>query len=257
MSSSNAAQDKEDSTGIDSRKSMEETLFKLSNAAKTNLVHRSHFVTSVLSVSDDRSSVKVKLCTGRIIDVPTSVLKNVTPLGTATSGSESWGIASGEIDVSTGVGILIQEMAHEITRLSRSLQITQGALLRLRGTDTNKPLTRAEDTTATDSKTSVVPFDQVLPEQIVKIPFTGLAGFPKAVVYAAPFSQYIEEWSVFNTVNCYLTQSPQIIETGGPAGRPPQVLEIQFVLDAAHGTPIWSTYNAQLVLDVKLVQFTT
>jgi hypothetical protein len=231
-------------------------LSEVVKAAKTKSARPSKFVTSVLSVSDDRSRVKVKLCTGRVIDVPISILKNVTFLGTASSGDESWAMAAGELDLSTDVGTLIQQMAHEITRLSRSLQTAQG-LLRSHATDTNKPLAHAEESQATNPKTAMTPFDKVLPEQIVKIPITALAGFPHAVVYAAPFSQYIQQWSVFNTVNCYLTQSPTIIETGGPAGRPAQILEIQFVVDAAHGTPLYTTYNAQLVLDLTLVQFTT
>jgi hypothetical protein len=232
-------------------------LSEVVKAAKTKSSRPSKFVTSVLSVSDDRSRVKVKLCTGRVIDVPMSILKNVTFLGTASSGDESWGIAAGELDLSTDVGILIQQMAHEIIHLSRSLQTAQEGLLRSHATDANKPLVRAEESPATTPKTAETPFDNVLPEQIVKIPITALAGFPHAVVYAAPFSQYIQQWSVFNTVNCYLTQSPTIIETGGPAGRPAQILEIQFVVDAAHGTPLYTTYNAQLVLDLTLAQFTT
>ena len=84
--------------------------------------HRSDLVAAILSVSEDRSWLKVKLCTGRVIDVPVSVLKNVVPLGTAKSDDESFGIASGEIDVSTDAGKLIRQMADEVIRMSRLLE---------------------------------------------------------------------------------------------------------------------------------------
>jgi hypothetical protein len=129
-------------------------LSEVVRAAKTKSARPSKFVISVLSVSDDRSRVKVKLCTGRVIDVPMSILKNVTFLGTASSGDESSGIAAGELDLSTDVGILIQQMAHEITHLSRSLQTAQEGLLRSHATDVSKSLARAEETPATTPKTA-------------------------------------------------------------------------------------------------------
>src|SRR5437764_1184215 len=95
---------------------MEEAMSELAAGITTGQVRAPNFVTSVVSISKDRSSVKVKLCTGSLMDVPVSILKNVTHLGTVTNEEECLGIASGEIDVSTDIGKLIQTMAREIHR---------------------------------------------------------------------------------------------------------------------------------------------
>jgi len=42
---------------------------------KTKMARPSKFVTEVMSISDDRSRVDTKLCTGRVIDVPVSILQ--------------------------------------------------------------------------------------------------------------------------------------------------------------------------------------
>jgi len=239
-----------------SHDNIQNALSEVVKGVNTKLARRSEFVTSVISVADDRSRVKVKLCTGKVIDVPMSILKNVRYLGSAKTEEDSFEIASGEIDISTDTGILIQQMAHEITRLSRSLHASQERFLLLQNPEKNKAA-QIDHAEAPKSAKRVAPFDTTLPETIVKIPFTGIAGFPKAVTYGVPTSQYLQDWSIFLLKNCFLTQPPQVIETGHDGNRPDRPIEIQFVLDAAHGTALFTTYNAQLELDVVLVQETT
>ncbi len=218
--------------------------------------HRSDLVAAILSVSEDRSWLKVKLCTGRVIDVPVSVLKNVVPLGTAKSDDESFGIASGEIDVSTDAGKLIRQMADEVLRMSRLLE-TAHHRLRLHEAGITAGQNGANSSQLNRPSVTLASFDTVLPETIIKIPFSGVAGFPKSVYYGKPTFQYIQQWSVFQLLNCYLTQPPIVVATGHDGNRPDRVTEIQFVLDAAAGTPLGSSYNATLELDLVLVQETT
>ncbi len=191
------------------------------------------------------------------MDIPMSILKNVKALGTAKTEEESFEIASGEIDVSNDAGMLIQQMAHEIIRLSRSLQTAQERYLQAQNPHVQKTVAQVDYAQAHRSTKKVSPFDTVLPEAIVKIPFSGIAGFPTAVTYGVPTAQHLQDWSIFLLKNCFLTQPPQVIATGHNGNRPDRPIEIQFVLEAAHGTPLFTPYNAQLELDVVLVQETT
>ena len=239
-----------------SKNSLERTLSELSAGFKSKAVRRSQFVTSVLSIAEDHSSAKVKLCTGGVIDVPTSILRNVTYLGTVTNDNECMGITSAEIDVSTGVGMLIHQMAQELSRLSRSLQLNEEGLARLQGLGINSISARSEEIPASGSKTHVTPSDTVLPITVVKIPFQGVAGDPYRpyfIFYQAPAFQYIEEWELIGTVNCFF-KAPPIV--GGIDGEG-HILGLQFFPDAAHGTPLGTPYNATIIIDVTLVQRTT
>lgn len=256
MNKLNAKQEKKTSTENSSRNSLEKTLSELSAGFKSKAVRRLQFVTSVLSIAKDHSSAKVKLCTGAVIDVPTSILKNVTYLGTVTNGNECLGLASAEIDVSRDVGMLIHQMAQELNRVSRSLQVTQEGLARLQGAGINKISAQSEELAVTGSKTHVTPSDTVLPSTVVKIPFQGVAGDPYApyfIFYQAPAFQYIQDWEVIGTVNCFF-KAPPII--GGIDGQG-RTIGLQFFPDAAHGTPLGTPYNATVILDVTLVQLTT
>src|SRR5918912_259945 len=175
---------------------IKKALSALATEIQTQPLHRSRFAASVVSISDDYSCVKVKLCTGSIIDVPVSLLKNVTYLGTASNENERRGIASGEIDISTDAGMLIQQMAHEITRLSGSLQTAHEQLLRFQGADTNKTLVQTEQVPATESKKRMSPFDIPLPYSVIKLPFMAVAGSPHKLWYRTPEFQYLKDWSV-------------------------------------------------------------
>jgi hypothetical protein len=230
---------------------IQDALSEVVKGVNRKVSRRSELVAAILSVSEDRSSLKVKLCTGRVIDVPVSILKNIVPLGTAKSDDESFGIASGEIDESTDAGKLIRQMADEVIRMSRLLE-TAHHRLRLR----EAGITGAHNGTNT-SQITRPSSDTVLPETIIKIPFSGIAGFPKSVYYGKPVFQYIQQWSIFQLLNCYLTQPPIVVVTGHDGNRPDRVAEIQFVLDAAPGTALGATYNATLELDLVLVQETT
>lgn len=235
---------------------VEKALSELSAGFKSRATGRSQFVTAVLSLSDDHSSAKVKLCTGSVIDVPTSILKNVTYLGTVTNDGESLGIASAEIDVSTDVGLLIYQMAQELSRVSRSLLATQEGLARLQSSGINKLLDQSDTLPVTRFKRQLTPSDTVLPSTAVKIPFQGIAGDPYApffIVYAAPPFQYIQDWEVISTQNCFFKAPPVI----GGIDQEGHTTGLQFFPDAAHGTPLGSHYNGTVTLIVTLVQRTT
>ncbi len=238
--------------------STDQALSDLAKAIKIQQVCAPIFVTSVLSISEDHSSAKVKLCTGSIIDVPKSVLKNVTYLGTVTCGDETRGIASGEIDISTDVGKLIQQMANEIIRLSGTVKSSQEALRRLQNTTTGQVSSLSEEESqAVRLKPKQTPFDTVLPGTVIKIPFQGVAGNLNNpfffVFYAAPAHQYIQEWEVLAHPNCFFVSPPIVggIDTDG------KVLGLQFFPDAPHGTPLGTPYSATINLYVVLVQRTT
>lgn len=235
---------------------VQDALSEVVKGVNSKVSRQSELVAAILSVSEDRSWLKVKLCTGRVIDVPVSVLKNIVPLGTAKTEDESFGIASGEIDVSTDAGKLIRQMADEVIRMSRLLE-TAHHRLRLQEAGITANHTGARESQITGPLATLASSDTVLPETIIKIPFSGIAGFPKSVYYGKPVFQYIQQWSIFQLLNCYLTRPPNVVATGHDGNRPDRVMEIQFVLDAAPGTPLGASYNATLELDLVLVQETT
>jgi hypothetical protein len=72
----------------------------------------------VIALSDDGNHVKLQLCTGTVIEVPASILKGVTPLGTVECMGQRKTLAMGWIDGSTDTGKLINRMADEIQRFS-------------------------------------------------------------------------------------------------------------------------------------------
>src|ERR1700687_233487 len=214
------------------------------------------FVASVVSIAEDHSSTKVKLCTGCILDVPMSILKKVTHRGTVRSGDECLGIASGEIDVSTDVGVLIQQRAHEIDRLSHALQASKEGLRHAQGADINNISTPSDETPIAGTRTSATPFDIVMPPTAVKVTFDGIAGNPNRpafVFYQAPPFQYIKEWEVIGIVNCFF-RFPPIVGGIDAEGR---TLGLQFFPDARHGTPIGTPYTGTIIVNVVLVQLTT
>lgn len=177
-------------------------------------------------------------------------------LGTVEDDKGRRGIAVGEFDVSTDAGILLQQMAHEITRLSRSLHITQDRLRRPQGPDMNRTLAQVEEVATVKSNTSVAPLDTVLPEIAVKVPFSAIAGSPYFFEYTAPANHYVQSFSVVGLGNCFLVKPPYVYRgTVGHSGW--QITGMGFDLDAAHGTPLGVRYNANLTLIVVLVQQTT
>lgn len=239
-----------------SESTVEQALSKLAFGLKAEKARIPGFVTSVLSVSDDHSSVKVKLCTGGIIDIPVSILKQVSDLGTVTTGDQCLGIASGEIDVSSDVGKLVWQMAHEIDRLSRALETTQDALRRVQSSEIDNKSASSQETPAVRAKTSLTPSDTVLPLTVIKIPFSGIAGdpfHPAFVFYQAPAHQYINEWEVIAHPNCFF-KSPPIV---GGIDADGKTIGLQFFPDAIQGTPIGNSYSATITISVVLVQRTT
>jgi hypothetical protein len=238
-------------------KDLEEALSALAKArdVHTSHVNRSRFAASVASVSDDHSNIRVKLCTGAFLDVPTSLLKNTTYLGAASQENESWGLASGDIDVSTDAGMLIQQMAHEINRLCRLLQTKRE---RLEATETNSLSARAEQPSGEDVRPKLDPSDIPLPPQSFKLNFDGVAGVPVTLRYTTPPTQYIAvpyvghpTWTVNVLYGCFFTKPPLVADPWGFN------TWIEFYCDAAHGTPINQHYSAFLTLTVELVQRTT
>ena len=72
------------------KQSKGQPLRELATALATAKSRPASFMASVVSISEDQSIAKVKLCTGAIFDVPVSILKDVIHLGTMTSGANAW-----------------------------------------------------------------------------------------------------------------------------------------------------------------------
>jgi hypothetical protein len=240
-----------------SKSGADEAINEIDKGIKTETARRSLFVTSVMSISEDRSRAKVKLCTGRVLDVPTSLLTNVTDLGTVADEERRWGVAAGEIDVSTDAGALIQQMALEITRLSRSLRTAQGRLQRLQNTDTTKSVPKVGDVSAVLSKTTAGPLDIVRPETAVKITTSGVAGYLKQLWYTAPAYNYIQSFTIAGIENGFLTKAPSVSQIVHSLPRTGEPIQYEFEIDAAHGTPLGVPYDAVVTCLLVLVQMTT
>ena len=149
-----------------------------------------------------------------------SLLKNVTYLGRVQNGDERLVVASGEVDVSTEAGRLLQQAAKEIGRLSVSLQASQNRLRRLLQAG-NGTLAQSDEVPPSAVPIEVVPFDRTLPTASVKLQFWAVAGTPHYVVYEPPADyEYILQWSLTGLYNCYLTEKPypQGWITGHPTG---------------------------------------
>ena len=238
---------------------IDNALSAISSEIHAKPVRNPWFTGSVTSISDDRSTIRVKLCTGANLDVPRSLLKNLTHLGTASYDNERCGLASGEIDVSTDAGILFQQMAQEITRLCRLLQTTRERLFPGQGGEiAGSVASHVEKTSGEGIKSKLDPSDTPLPQQTMKMAFRGIAGSPVIVRYDAPPNEYIAvpfvghpTWSVSNFNGCFFTQPPQLAD---PFGRNTW---INFFCDAAHGTPIGQSYSASFWLTVDLNLRTT
>jgi len=224
----------------------------------------SRFGASVVSISHDNSTVRVKLCTGAFLDVPTSLLKNVTFSGTANYESKRLGLGSAEIDLSTDAGMLIWQMAHEINRLCRLLKITEGKFSHLQQKEISKEIsnlpTRVHQPSGGEITRPINPSDVILSPQSFKLVFEGVAGIPVTVRYDTPPHQYFALFFEGNrnagyTVdfldNCFFTRPPV------PQDTPLKTRGISFFCDAAHGTTIGNSYSAAIALTVALVQETT
>jgi hypothetical protein len=108
---------------------------------------------------------------------------------------------------------------------------------------------------AADLSENIVPFDTVLPETVIKLPFTAVAGVPHSIQYYTPNSfQYVKKLDI-QPIRCFQTRSPRVI--GWVFNRPDEPLAIEFELEAAHGTPLGTNYSAELDLYVTLEQLTT
>jgi hypothetical protein len=93
----------------------------LAKRLQTKPNRRANFAASILSISDDHTHLRAKLCTGSVLEVPVSLLKNIVHLGSADSESDHLEIVSADIDVSSDGGMLTMQLAHEIARLASLL----------------------------------------------------------------------------------------------------------------------------------------
>jgi hypothetical protein len=108
---------------------MHKELADLGKQLSAEKSHSRSFTLPVISVSDDGNRVKVQLCTGTVIEVPASILRGVTPLGALECNGQRKTLAMGWLDHSTDAGKLINQMAAEIQKLARSLQILKARSL--------------------------------------------------------------------------------------------------------------------------------
>ena len=208
----------------------------------------------LLTVSEDRSAATVKLCTGSVLDVPTSILKNVSHRGTLTVGDQRCGLVAAEIDESTALGAFVRQLATEVDTLSRALA---AARKKLRRQELQRTGADTEANAASQAPESVGdPLDTVQPPTAVKLSFEGIAGNPNRpafVYYQAPPFQYIQQWDVIGMVNCYF-KWPPIVGSIDAQGR---TTGLQFFPDAQHGTPLGTAYSASIIVNLVLVQLTT
>jgi len=233
-----------------------QVLSDLTKGMKAEPVRNSRFTGSVVAVSDDHSRIRVRLCTGSFLDVPTSVLKNLRHLGTTGQNGEQLGLVVGDLDTSTDAGVLIHQMGLEITRLS---QLMRGSST-VQGAETGSVTVRGD---AVDPNRVKPDFGTVvLPPETIKMSFNGIAGSPVTLRYHAPPNEFIGfnqgDWTVSNFQNCFLTQPPVLGPwTPMPPSEPLMNAWIEFNCDAAHGTPVGQFYNAYFFLTVVLVELTT
>jgi hypothetical protein len=225
---------------------------------------RWRFTVPVASISEDGARAKVKLCTGGTLDVPMSSVKNIVSVGHVQIGDERLAIASGEIDVSTDAGKLALQTAHELTRVSRTLQAVHQAAEPLKPLDLNGVLAHGENgSPAADSLTAVpsekiVPLDYDEPASSIKVPFNAIAGQPANITYQAPVNQYFNLDSLnFQPVNCFLTSGPRYPYVYAIVRGVKVCVGLYLYLDAAHGTPLGQQYFASITIGLVLVQETT
>jgi len=237
---------------------LEKVLSSLATGIGTEPVRTTGFTASVTSISLDHSSIRVKLCTGASLDVPTALLKNLTHLGTVSQESERWGLVSSELDISTAAGMVIRQMADEITRLCRLLEARRERSARAQGPNESSRTATVEGPSGKETRPTLEPADKQLGPQTFKMPFQGVAGAPVTLRYDTPPNQYIAvpfvghpTWSVSNFNNCFFTRPPLLADPFGFN------TWIEFFCEAAHGTPIGQRYTASFWLTVELNQRTT
>ncbi len=207
---------------------MDKDLARLAASMAAHPTRAPRFILPVESLSGDKSMARVRLCTGRTMDVPTSVLKRIRPMGHMAAGEEKLALAEGEIDTGTDAGRLLAQTAHEILRLSAP---------------------RAAEQTP-----HVQPFDIVAAPSSIKLQFWGTAGTTQVVSYSPPAFHYFKNWSYW-LANCFNVEPPQV--DAWITGHQDEVLGVTFRVDAAHGTPLGTRYYGAITLNLTLVQQTT
>jgi hypothetical protein len=180
---------------------MHKDLSELRKQIETGRSGGRRFTLQVNSVSADDNHFKVQLCTGTVMDVPASIVKEVISLGTVECpGGVRKGLASGEVDTSTDAGKVINQMAIEIERLACKLQILEE---RSRGS-AGKPsveeraLSRLHELMLTLSSVPPVLVAPKLPVpppapsvHFLKFPVTGQADLDNYCTWSAPAGYYI------------------------------------------------------------------
>jgi hypothetical protein len=154
---------------------MHKELAGLSKQLSMETSHNRSFTVQVISISDDGNRVKVQLCTGTVIEVPASMLKGVTPLGTLECSGQRKTLAMGWLDHSTDAGKLINQMAAEIQRLARSLQTLKARSLigRSPSVSSSRPTLRGQQVL----NHKLVPQDGMTTQTAyVKLPVSGRGG---------------------------------------------------------------------------------
>lgn len=224
---------------------------KLAEGLKLTPISRDAFVLPVETVSDDRNSVKVRLCTGGSLEVPIAALKSARRLGHILVDSERLEVASGEIDRSNHSGRLLHQMAIEFQRVAETLQTIRGGASRQ-------------------------PLDYGQPPALIKLPVSGTAGQPVKITYTAPEYHYIQnvlypgdvggiagyvaEYVTFS--GCFLLEDQsQLVLTPAPPADPNVrgnlLTGLILTVDAQHGTPLGQKYFASVWIKVTLIQETT
>jgi len=234
---------------------MDHKLAEISTRLKADRDRPASFVMPVSLVEKDGIGATIHLCTGSTLDIPASAVMNITDLGIADNGRDRFAITGAEIDRATETGRFLHQAAREIHRLSNKVQKLQASLAERRPLAHSATEQLPTQDPALEALPAVAPFDRTLPSSTIKIPFWGTAGNGQIISYVPPFSQYIAQWKVSGLVNCFMTKPPFI--EAYITGHPDQVLGIMFYLEAAHGTPLYQEYFANLVLQVVLVQQTT
>ncbi|HTQ02415.1 MAG TPA: hypothetical protein VMI54_01120 [Polyangiaceae bacterium] len=98
-----------------------QTLRQIEQSLGSAPARSNRFVASVVALTADRASARVRLCTGKLLDVPLSLIKSVRNLGQTASGEEQAALVAAEFDTSTAAGRFVADLAAELERLTRSL----------------------------------------------------------------------------------------------------------------------------------------
>jgi hypothetical protein len=100
---------------------MNEDLKRLVEDAQSAPQGRKEYTFMISSVSPDKTTFQVRLCTGATLTVPASLLKDLSYVGRVSNGDTDVSLGQASVDLSDPAGYLISQLASEVERLSHAV----------------------------------------------------------------------------------------------------------------------------------------